>query len=194
MSKVAAVSLPAGMKTSVAKPAPPKIVTHQTVEVAAQPGIAPGTDNITAEASISGPAGTSGSSLQSLAGGSGPGWQESGDAGGTTFELTFNTDVTVSAVGMVPGDDSTVGGASKDLWGKRRVVSSALVSFDDGEQYLVTFATGGGLARVDQTQVAYLLAPETTRHVTIKIEGTERPASADAQNETVISQLVVLGQ
>jgi hypothetical protein len=195
ITDVTAVTLPASISGTIPTPPPPAMPSASPISIGVQTAVAPGSVNLAPSASIVGPPGSTRAELESVLQGRPPGWEQPGDATGAVFELTFAAPVTVTAIGMVPGDDaSTSRRSTTDLWRYRRLVVRALVTFDDGVQYLVNFDSRTVLPSSAQTQVAYLLAPETTSHITIQIIGTRLPPVAGARNDTVLSQILVLGQ
>jgi hypothetical protein len=171
--------------------------TASTAPVPAEPGLPPGANNVTPSATVAAPAqaprqageaGVQPASATALRDGlSTTVWRHLGDATGVQFVLRFAQPVTVTAVGLDPGDDTD----GPELWSAYRRVSLATVSFPDGVSRQVQFDTSTALLPAQRPQVWPLLAKETTDTVTLRIDATDAFSSGSA-DLTAVSDLYVL--
>ncbi len=170
---------------------PPLVVASASPAPAiyAQPGVPPDLKDVTSLATVTA-AGSRGETVQATAGG---GWKADSSGTGWTLSITFQKPTTVRAVGIDPGDDRPDPVTGADLWTAHWSVSEASVIFDSGPTYDVKFGTDSNLPLGGRLQYAYV-APETTTHITIRMTGVVAPTAATLVNDTLVSQVSVLGE
>lgn len=95
-------------------------------------------------------------------------WRCDGDGSGQAIRLSYDSPVTISSVGLVPGLAKTDGFDGTDRYLQSRRISAVSYTFDDGTTVTQNFDTGPYNRSVQRISIP----PATTRSVTVTVLGS----------------------
>ena len=113
-------------------------------------------------------------------------WRCPGSAVGVSITYTFDTPVTVTEVGLVPGYAKVDPSDGTDRFAENRTVTAVAWRFDGGETHLQSIPSPGPVMSTEA-----LSAPVTTTRVVLEIAGTGNDAAA--RDFTAISDVQING-
>jgi serine/threonine-protein kinase len=115
-------------------------------------------------------------------------WRVAGDGVNTWIELTFEQDIAVMSIGLIPGYDKIDSADGTDRFFQSRVVKTARFEFSDGSMARVDF-------KRERTLQIASFSGIRTRSIRIVIEATypPPPAAEGGRDFTPISEIQVQG-
>ncbi len=117
-------------------------------------------------------------------------WRCDGDGVGQSLKISFQSEVTLTSIGIIPGYAKTDPHDGTDRYAQNRRISAVRYTFDDGSTFDQTFDTSA-FSRSAQSRS---LPGVSTKNVTITILGSVPGETTGGQHMVAISEIIVSGR